>query len=42
MLSKSEELTSAAAQPGSGSRRLARDRLGVLAVLAFIMASVAP
>ena len=42
MQSKSEELTSAAAQPGSGSRRLARDRLGVLAVLAFIMASVAP
>jgi amino acid transporter len=42
MMFKSGELTSGATQPGSVSRTLARDRLGVMTVLSFIMASVAP
>ena len=39
---RSGEKTSGAARPGAVTRTLARDRLGVMAVLAFIMASVAP
>ena len=39
---RSGELASGAAQPGTVSRTLARDRLGVMTVLSFIMASVAP
>ena len=39
---RSGELASGAARPGTVSRTLARDRLGVMTVLSFIMASVAP
>ena len=42
MLFRSGEVTSAAAPPDAAPRTLARNRLGVMAVLAFIMASVAP
>ena len=42
MLSRTGEVTSAAAPPDAAPRTLARNRLGVMAVLAFIMASVAP
>ena len=42
MLFRSGEVTSAAAPPDAPPRTLARNRLGVMAVLAFIMASVAP
>jgi len=34
--------TPAAARPGTVSRALARDKLGMFAVLAFILASIAP
>jgi amino acid transporter len=39
---RSGEVAAGPAQPGTVSRTLARDRLGVMSVLSFIMASVAP